>query len=177
MKTLGLSMLIMLFATKSMDAYKPVDMGSSIQFKIKNFGIEVGGSFSGLQGTIQFDSNHLETSTFDVSIDANTVNTNNSMRDSHLRGEGYFDVKNYPRIHFVSTGINPSGKPGTFVVAGNLTIKNQTKPLSFPFAATTTGDGYVFKGAFTINRRDFGIGGLSIISDNLDVFLNVVAKR
>ena len=177
MKTLGLSMLVMLFATKAVDSYKPVDAGSSIQFKIKNFGIDVGGSFNGLQGTIQFNSNHPEASTFDVSIDANTVNTNNSLRDSHLRGEGYFDVKNYPRIHFVSTGINPSGKPGTFVVAGNLTIKNQTKPLSFPFTATTSGDGYVFKGAFTINRRDFGIGGLSIISDNLDVFLNVVAKK
>ena len=177
MKTLGLSLLFMLFTAKALEPYKPVDAGSSIQFKIKNFGIEVGGSFTGLQGTIKFDPANVGQSAFDVSVDANTVNTDNSMRDNHLRGDTYFDVKNYPRIHFVSTRISPSGKAGTYIVAGNLTIKNQTKSLSFPFTATTAGDGYIFKGTFTINRRDFGIGGLSIISDNLDVLLNVVAKK
>src|SRR5580693_9516283 len=85
------------------DQYKPEDQGSSVLFKIRNLGFNVSGSFSGLDGNIQFDPNNLATCNFDVSIDANTVNTDNNMRDNHLRNETYFDVKNYPRIRFVST--------------------------------------------------------------------------
>ena len=157
--------------------YRPVDNGSSMQFKIKNFGINTGGSFAGLQGNIIFDINHLNDANFDVSIDANTVNTDNEMRDNHLRNDTYFDVKNYPRIHFVSTKVTLSTKAGVLFIFGKLTIKKQTKDISFPFTATTTNDGYLFKGTFTINRRDFDVGGSSIISDNLEVELSILAKK
>lgn len=157
--------------------YKPVDIGSSVQFTIKNFGISTGGSFTGLQGNIKFDINHLSEASFDVSIDANTINTNNEMRDNHLRNDTYFDVKKYPRIHFVSTKVAPSTKAGVLFIFGKLTIKNQSKDISFPFTATATNEGYLFEGTFTINRRDFNVGGSSVISDNLEVHLNVLAKK
>jgi polyisoprenoid-binding protein YceI len=157
--------------------YRPVDNGSSTQFKIKNFGINTGGSFTGLQGNIIFDINHLNDANFDISIDANTVNTDNEMRDNHLRNDTYFDVKNYPRIHFVSTKVTLSTKAGVLFIFGKLTIKKQTKDISFPFTATTTNDGYLFKGTFTINRRDFDVGGSSIVSDNLEVELSILAKK
>jgi polyisoprenoid-binding protein YceI len=157
--------------------YKPVDNGSTIQFKIKNFGINTGGSFTGIQGNIKFDINHLNDTNFDVSVDANTINTGVDMRDNHLRNDSYFDVKNYPRIHFVSTKVTPSTKTGILFIFGKLTIKNQTKDISFPFTATATNDGYLFKGVFNINRRDFGVGGSSIISDDLEVELSVLAKK
>ena len=157
--------------------YKPIDNGSTVQFKIKNFGINTGGSFSGLQGNIIFDINHPEDANFDVSIDANTINTDNEMRDNHLRNDTYFDVKNYPRIHFGSTKVTTSSGTGILMISGKLTIKNHTKDILFPFTATATNDGYLFKAMFTINRRDFDVGGTSIISDNLEVHLNIVAKK
>ena len=169
--------IIVITCNLSIAQYKPVDNGSSIQFKIKNFGINTGGSFTGLQGNIIFDINHLNTANFDVSLDANTINTGIDMRDNHLRNDSYFDVKNYPRIHFVSTKVTPSTKAGVLFIFGKLTIKNQTKDISFPFTATTNNDGYLFKGVFNINRRDFGVGGSSIISDDLEVQLSVLAKK
>lgn len=156
--------------------YKPVDKGSSIHFKIKNFSINTGGIFTGLQGNIIFDINHPNTANFDVSIDANTVNTDNEMRDNHLRNDTYFDVKSYPRIHFVSSKVTLSNKAGVLFIFGKLTIKNKTQDISFPFTARAT-DGYFFDGTFTINRRDFGIGGSSVISDNLEVQLSILAKK
>src|ERR1035438_2563679 len=75
--------------------YKPVDLGSTVQFKIRNLGFNVNGSFSGLNGNILFDPNNLTASQFNVSIDANTINTDNNMRDDHLRNDSYFDVKKY----------------------------------------------------------------------------------
>jgi polyisoprenoid-binding protein YceI len=156
--------------------YKPVDKGSSIQFKIKNFGFNTGGSFSGLSGTIQFDPNNLSTAAFDVSIDANSINTDNNSRDNHLREDTYFDVKNYPRIHFVSTKVTQS-KEGGFMMYGKLTIKKKTEDISFPFTATPADGGFLFKGEFKINRRDFDVGGSSTISDNLEVVLSVLSAK
>lgn len=165
-----------LFRTIALCQLTPVDQGSTVEFRIKNLGFTVTGTFKGLSGNIAFDPKNLQANNFKVSIDANTVNTNNGLRDEHLRGETYFDVKNYPRISFASTKISP-GKNGKFVMFGKLTIKNVSKDISFPFTVTATKDGYVFSGSFTMNRRDFNVGGFSIISDELQVNLTVFAKR
>ncbi len=156
--------------------YKPTDSGSSVQFKIKNLGFNVTGSFTGLDGTVAFDPARPTEAAFDVSVDANTVNTDNNMRDDHLRADGYFDVKKYPRIRFVSVKVTASSKKNVFFIFGKLTIKDQAKDVSFPFTATPSGAGYLFKGSFNINRRDFGVGGASIISDNLEVTLSILAR-
>ncbi len=160
----------------SLITYTPVDQGSSISFKIKNLGFSIPGTFSGLKGTISFDLNNVTQSNFDVSIDAATVNTDNNMRDDHLRGESYFDVKNYPHIRLISTRVTPSNKKGIYLFYGKLTIKTTTRDISFPFTADATGAGYLFKGSFTMNRRDYNVGGASIISDNLDVSISVLVK-
>jgi len=155
--------------------YMPADQGSSLQFTVKNLGFDVTGTFKGLQGNITFDPANPASAAFDVTIDASSVNTDNSLRDGHLREDSYFDVKHYPKIHFVSTQVN--GQNGSYKITGNLTIKKTTKVVSFPFTATASGDGYLFKGKFTIKRRDFDVGGFSTISDELTVVLNVAAKK
>ena len=177
MKSLIVFLLIVITGNHAPAQLKPVNRESSVQFKIKNFGFSVTGSFTGLEGTIQFDPADIVHAYFNVSIDANTVNTDNNMRDDHLRNDTYFDVKRYPRILFVSTKVTPSSKNGVLFIFGKLTIKNQTKDISFPFTAESSGNGYLFKGSFNMNRKDFAIGGSSIISDNLDVVLSILARQ
>lgn len=177
MKKIFLFFIAALATSVASAQYKPVNQGSSLQFNIKNFGFNVTGSFTGLDGSINFDPQNLAAANFDVSINAASVNTDNSLRDHHLQGDSYFDVKNYPRIHFVSTGVNANGKNGAFNITGKLTIKKQTKIISFPFTAVPTNDGYLFKGTFTINRKDFDVGGTSTIANSLDVSLNILAKK
>jgi len=154
--------------------YKPTDQGSSLQFTVKNFGFDVTGTFKGLDGNIIFDPANIATAAFDVTIDASTVNTDNSLRDGHLRGDSYFDVQHYPKIHFASTQV--TGKNGSYKITGKLTIKKTTKVVSFPFSASVSNNGYLFKGNLTINRKDYDVGGSSTISDELTVALNIVAK-
>jgi polyisoprenoid-binding protein YceI len=175
MKKIVLLTLILCFVQLAFTQYKPVDQGSSIKFKVKNFGFNSGGSFGGLKGTIDFDPEKPADSKFDVTIDANSVNTDNESRDNHLREESYFDVKNYPQIRFVSSKI--TGKGGNFILKGNLTIKNKTKEINFPFSISQEKDGYLFKGEFNINRKEFGVGGSSTISDNVEVMLTVHAQK
>lgn len=156
--------------------YHPVETGSSVQFVIKNFGFNVGGSFSGIQGEIRFNPDSLSVARFEVSVNAASINTDNNLRDGHLREDTYLDVKNHPRIRFVSESIRAVKKKGEYEMSGRLTIKSKTKLISFPFTATPSGKGYLFAGSFKIDRRDFEVGGSSTISDNLTVNLKVLAN-
>jgi len=158
-------------------SFLPVNEGSTISFKIKNFGINSEGSFKGLQGTILFDPQNVAADSFDVSVDAASINTDNEMRDEHLRKEAYFDVEKYPLIRFVSSAVTVVDGNGHYKLTGKLTIKGTTKDISFPFLATPAGDDYIFKGSFSINRRDFGVGGASTLSNDLTVSLTVLASR
>ena len=157
--------------------YTPADQGSSVTFAIKNMGFNTGGSLSGLQGTIVFDPQNVTGDSFDVSVSAASVNTDNDMRDDHLKKESYFDVSHYPRIRFVSTSVTPADKSGHYTVTGKLTIKNTTKEITFPFLAIPAGDDYIFKGGFQLNRKDFDIGGSSTIANNLTVSLAILARK
>lgn len=170
--------LTFLAATTLVNGYaqfKPADEGSSVSFVIKNLGFEVNGSLSGLEGTINFDPKAPASAVFDVSINPAAINTGNSLRDEHLKGSSFFDVQHYPRIRLVSSKI--SAKGDSYLFTGTLTIKGKSKAISFPFSATPWENRYIFKGVFRINRRDFDVGGLSTVSDELDVNLNVVVKQ
>ena len=99
------------------------------------------------------------------------------MRDSHLKEDSYFDVKNYPVIRFVSEKVSASNKNGTLFISGKLTIKKTTKDISFPFTTKEENGAYIFDGEFKINRRDFEVGGSSTLSDNVTVRLHVITKK
>jgi polyisoprenoid-binding protein YceI len=158
--------------------YIPSQDGSDVKFKIKNFGVNVGGSFTGLQGSVHFEPKNFTASSFDVTVDAATVNTGIGARDKHLRKDDYFNVAEHPRIHIKSTKIATANKEGWLYFFGTLTIKGVTKEISFPFQATEKNGGYIFTGGFKINRRDFKVGGNSFsLSDNLTVDLSVFAKK
>lgn len=171
-----LLLLASLFAMPGAAQYQPQDAASSVQFKIKNFGFNTAGSFKGLSGRIQFDPSRVGEAAFDVSVDANTINTDNGMRDDHLRKESYFNVMHYPHIRLVSDRITASNRKGVFVFSGQLTIKNHSREITFPFIAEPAGGGYRFKGVFTINRKDFDVGGSSTIANEGEVTLDVLAK-
>jgi polyisoprenoid-binding protein YceI len=165
-------------ATTALQAqYKPVDKGSAVKFTVNNFGFAVGGMFTGLSGSITFDPQHPADGSFDVTIDASTVNTDNTLRDSHLKNDGYFDVANYPRIQLVSSLLAAGDKTGVLVFTGHLTMKGKTKAVSFPFTVTPVEGGFIFKGSFSINRKDFGIGGTSTISNEVKVELDVAVVK
>ena len=179
MKKIQLILIASFFSLCSFaQSYNVADAGSSVHFVIKNIGVKTGGDFTGLSGTVNFNPKALAGSNMNVSIKSNTVNTSNGARDKHLNKAEYFDTEKYPTITFVSTKIAESTVAGRYFVYGNLTIKGVTKPIQFGFNATAAGIGYVFAGDFEINRRDFGVGGNSmVLADKLKVSLSVTATK
>lgn len=159
-------------------SYTPTDAGSKVRFVIKNFGINTGGTFEGLAGSIVFDPAQLSTAAFNVSVDSKTVDTDMEARDNHLRKEEYFDVEKYPKLTFKSTKITTTNKPDYLFMYGVITIKNVSKEISFPFSQKAKDGGILFEGEFKLNRRDFGVGGKSFsMSDELTVELSIFAKK
>ena len=158
--------------------YTPTDAGSKVRFVIKNFGINTGGTFEGLAGTIVFDPANITGASFNVSVDAKTVDTDLEARDNHLRKEEYFDVEKYPRLSFKSTKITTTNKEGYLYMFGVITIKNISKEISFPFKQTSKDGGILFEGEFKLNRKDFGVGGSSFsMSDEVNLELSIFAKK
>lgn len=154
--------------------HTPIDDQSQVEFKIKNFGVIVKGSFKGLKGTIVFDPKALDAAAFDVSVEASTVATGKKMRDNHLQKKEYFDVNVFPRIRFVSTKVMPTGKPGQFTISGKLTIKNTTKEIAFPFSYSDM----KFYGVFKLDRKDYDIGGDSFsLSDEVVLNVSIIVKK
>jgi len=177
MKKIILIALVLLSVKMAQAQYKPVEQASSLKFTIKNLGFGVDGSFSGFEGSVNFDPQNPAASTFDVTVNAATINTDNNLRDEHLEGNSFFDVKNFPKIRLVSTRV--SGSKGSYQFTGQLIIKGKSNTISFPFTAVplSSNDGYNFKGSFKINRKDFGVGGTSTVSNELEVNINVIAKK
>ncbi len=177
-KIIGGLVFFLFVSTVNAQNYLPVDESSTVKFTIKNFGLTVNGSFKGLKGKVVFNPADLSTALMSTSVEAATINTGNATRDAHLRKEEYFDVIKYPRISFISTKIVSSINEGMYLMEGNITIKDVTKKIAFPFKAILTAGGYLLEGTFKIDRRDFGVGGNSmVLSDKLTVTLAVVAKK
>lgn len=154
----------------------PVAKESGIQFTIKNFGFKTGGTLGAPEGDIIFNPNDPDKSSFRVTVKTESINTDNNSRDEHLRAEDYFDVKNYPQIRFESTSVRATGKNGEYEAMGKLTIKNKTNEIHLPFTAEKNGNGFLFKGSFKMNRRDYGVGGSSTLSNELTVNIKVLAR-
>ncbi len=79
---------------------------STAQFGVTHLMIStVRGEFKGLKGTVVWDEQDPADSTVSVTIDANTVNTQEPDRDKHLKSPDFFDVAKYPTMSFESTKV------------------------------------------------------------------------
>jgi polyisoprenoid-binding protein YceI len=146
---------------------------SAITFTIKNAGLTVDGSFTGLEADIKFDPLKPENASIKASVDAKSINTGNDMRNGHLRKEEYFSVEKFPKITLQSVKIEKTG-PITYNGVFNLTMKGVTKPVLIPFTFMKIPEKTEMKGTFTINRRDYGVGGSSMtMADNATVTIVV----
>jgi polyisoprenoid-binding protein YceI len=171
--------------------YKIDPAHSSAQFLVRHMMItNVRGAFSGVQGTIEYDSVHPHESRIDVVIDASKINTLDDQRDAHLKSADFLHVEQHPTITFKSKKIVSSGDR-EWKIAGDLTIHGVTKEVVLnaegptpegkdPFGNTRIGASASAK----IKRSDFGLtwnaaletGGI-LVGDELKIELEVSAIR
>jgi polyisoprenoid-binding protein YceI len=150
---------------------------NTITFQIKNLGIQTGGTIGGLQANIQFDPANLGASSIESTVDVSTINTDNDMRDEHLKSDVFFDAAKYPHITMKSVSFkHKSGD--SYMGQFNVTIKAKTQLVSVSFTYTASGNAASFKGSFKMKRSDFGVGDSSLtLSDDVTVLIDVETSK
>jgi polyisoprenoid-binding protein YceI len=132
-------------------------------------GPKVEGTAKGLKATIVFDEAKPEKSKFSASIDVNTINTGNGMKNKHAKSEDALDAAKFPMITFESSSI--TGSNGTYTALGKLTIKGITKEISLPFTFQKGAES-AFKSKFSILSKDYNITR-SGVPDKFEIELNI----
>lgn len=149
----GLAIVISMLFGISMQAQTIDAQKSLAKFSVSNMKFRtVEGTFTGMKGDVIFDEENLLGSSFNVCLDAATVNTKNEKRDGHLRNADFFDVEKYPEICFRSTTISKTAKG--FVTQGQLDMHGVAKEISINF----TYDNGEFIGKLSLDRFDYKVG-------------------
>ena len=142
-------------------------MHSEIQFKAKHMVIStVTGSFlefSGKMETLSEDKNNFENSIISFETIVSSIHTGVEQRDEHLRSNDFFEAEKYPTITFTSSSFTKNDSDSSYVMEGNLTIKNVTKSvtLQVEYGGTAvdmygqTKAGFGVRG--NVNRQEFGL--------------------
>ncbi|QNL50497.1 YceI family protein [Olivibacter sp. SDN3] len=160
---------------------------SAIHFKVKHMLIAtVTGLFTKFKGTVESTNGaNFEDSRAEISIETNSVYTNETYRDDHLRSPEFFDAEKFPNITFSSTSLIKTKNENHFLLSGNLTIKGITKEVKLTaiYGGSVEDNGQLkagFEVTGTISRKAFDLtynplmeaGGM-VVSENVDILANI----
>jgi polyisoprenoid-binding protein YceI len=153
------------------------DNGSSVGFTVKSlWGLTpVRGDFDRFAGSYEVGRNGT---TIELTIDADSVDTGNEMRDKHLRSPDFFDVDDHPQVRFRSSRVHEVGD-GMLQVAGNLEVAGIVEPVELAAVVEPVGDGFVIEATTTVDQRRFGMssGLLGMIRPPATLHVEALLKR
>jgi polyisoprenoid-binding protein YceI len=158
---------------------------SNVKFAVTHMVVsEMEGTFKVFDGTMEHNKADFSDAKVNFAIDVASVNTDNERRDGHLKGDDFFNAEKFPKMTFTSTSVKPLGN-NKYEMAGNLTIRDITKPVVFQVThggvlTTSRGAKAGFKATTTINRFDYNLkwdratetGGL-VVAKEVDITVNV----
>jgi polyisoprenoid-binding protein YceI len=184
--TLIAAVLILSIASFAQTKWTVDPVHSNIKFTVTHLVIsEVEGSFKTFNGTMVTTTPDFTGASIDFTVDANSINTDNEMRDKHLKSDDFFNAEKFPKITFKSTSFKKvSGNK--YQLTGKLTIRDVTKSVTFDVTyGGTAKDGYGntkagFKATAKINRFDYNLkwnalaeGGGAVVGSDVIIQLNM----
>jgi len=159
---------------------------SDISFSVRHMMVsKVKGRFGTFSGVITTGET-LETSSVEVTIDANSIDTNQEQRDAHIRSADFVEPEAAPGWPVRPAAVRAGG--GGLVVGGGLPAEGVPKPVALDveiggfgpdaFGGTRVG----FSASITINRNDFGVdiampldGGGVVVGEKVQIGLEIEA--
>lgn len=135
---------------------------SNVKFSVTHMVVsEVEGAFKNFEGTVEHSKPDFSDAKIEFIVDVTSIDTDNERRDNHLKSDDFFNAEKYPQMKFVSTSFTPAGGKN-YKLAGNLTIRDVTKPVSFDvtFGGILENGGKAkagFKAKTAINRFDYNL--------------------
>jgi polyisoprenoid-binding protein YceI len=158
---------------------------SEIQFKVKHLVIStVTGTFKNFEASLITENEDFTDAEIDFSIAVDSIDTNQTDRDNHLKSADFFDAENFPDIKFKSTSFVKDGDD--YILNGDITVKGITKPIKFDveFGGTATDFYNNEKAGFEItgkiSRKEFGLtwsavteAGAIVVGDDIKLSASV----
>jgi polyisoprenoid-binding protein YceI len=152
---------------------------SEVSFKVKHLVIStVTGYFKSFEGSAESNGDDFNGAKIRFSAAVDSIDTNQTDRDNHLKSADFFDSGNHPNLIFEGV-LNGS------TLEGNLTIKGTTKPvnLDVDFGGIVQDPYGNIKAGFEIegkiSRKDFGLtwnavteAGSVVVSDQVRLIIN-----
>ncbi|MES2238727.1 MAG: YceI family protein [Bacteroidota bacterium] len=135
---------------------------SEIGFKVKHMMFtNVSGKFESYDTNITTEDDNFEKANIEFSADIDSINTNNTDRDNHLKSGDFFDSESYPKLTFKATSLTKNGDD--YELAGDLSLRGVTKAVKLPAEFSglmkdpwgNTKAGLNISGK--INRKDWGL--------------------
>jgi polyisoprenoid-binding protein YceI len=163
------ALAITIIALSAFTFYQSLDWKISENYSVKFDGGDPAGEFRGLKGTIKFDPNNLAASKFDCTVDVESINTGNGMKNTHAKSDKWLDAAKYPVIRFTSKSIAKTANG--FEALGTLDFHGVQKEITLPFTFVDN----VFAGGFEVNRLDYNVNkeepdhGASVLKVTLNV--------
>ena len=158
---------------------------STVEFSIKKLlFLTVTGRLAKLEGTILLDEDQIDRSSVEAILEASSIGTGNSNRDSQLRAKSFLNVANHPVIRFESKHVGRGRDRDVITVKGTLTIKGRSNDIVLEVtevdrSCSPNGGEVIYYGATTeIDRFAFGVNGLrGLVAGKLKVVINIQANR
>jgi len=129
---------------------------SSAEFRVPHFWglVKVKGHFDRIDGWLEIDDDGARR--LELTIDAGSVNTGNSQRDSHLRGADFFDTERHPQMHFLSSQVS-DGDHGELRVQGDLLVAGDQMALELRPTMRQADDEIELDASATVDQRQLGM--------------------
>jgi polyisoprenoid-binding protein YceI len=125
----------------------------------------VKGRFQRYHGDFAIDEADLANSKGVIRIEAASLESGFGQRDDHLRSPDFFNVEQYPEIVFRTNEVRRNGGQDEFEIAGDLTIRDVTRPVVFkaeaggPLTDPWGGARVALSAEAVVNRKDWGLEG------------------
>ena len=164
---------------------------SNVRFSVSHLVVsDVDGSFKSFDGSMLASKPDFSDASIVFTADVNSINTDNENRDKHLKSDDFFNAEKFPQIKFVSKSFKSLGN-NKYSLAGDLTIRDITKPVTFDvnYGGTVTsaamgGTHAGFKAKTTINRFDYNLKwnaatetGGAVVGKEVEITLNIDMKK
>lgn len=156
---------------------------TSVIFGISHMGFSYTyGRFNRIDGKYALDEANPTASSFQLTVDASSIDTNDAKRDEHLRGPDFLSSNEFPTLTFQSTGVvaekNDKGET-VYQVTGDLTLHGVTRPVTLPLKLLKVGqgmDGKMRSGFICearLSRSEFGMTKyLEMVGDDVAVTIS-----
>src|SRR5258708_23130299 len=100
------------FSANAADTFKVDPVHSFVLFSVQHLGIaNTYGRFNDISGIVVFDKDNPSKSSCELSVQVESLDTHNSIRDRTVKSPDFFDAKQLPTMAFKSTKVEGSGHP------------------------------------------------------------------